>query len=108
MVAYLQLAQFNLDLDIVFVDTTSTYFELDVPDELAELADTVDDDAARPVEAGTRTFGYSKEFRTDLPGGVTLADAASAIRVGRRWQDAVLLSTAACVLVLIAVAMFAA
>jgi hypothetical protein len=58
----------NLDLDIVFVDTTSTYFELDVPDELAELADTVDDDeAARPVEAGTRAFGHSKDFRTDLP-----------------------------------------
>ena len=31
----------NLDLDLVFVDTTSTYFELDVPDELAELQDKV-------------------------------------------------------------------
>jgi len=34
----------NLDLDIVFVDTPSTYFELDVPDHLADLHDTVDDD----------------------------------------------------------------
>jgi hypothetical protein len=58
----------NLDLDIVFVDTTSTYFELDVPDELADLQDTVDDDGiSRPVEHGRRSFGHSKDFRTDLP-----------------------------------------
>jgi hypothetical protein len=37
----------NLDLDIVFVDTTSTYWELDSPDDLAELADPVDDDELR-------------------------------------------------------------
>ncbi len=58
----------NLDLDIVFVDTTSTYFELDVPDELADLQDKLDDDGiTRPVEQGKRTFGHSKDFRTDLP-----------------------------------------
>ena len=58
----------NLDLDIVFVDTTSTYFELDVPDELAALQDNVDDDGvSRPAEAGKRAFGHSKDFRTDLP-----------------------------------------
>jgi hypothetical protein len=58
----------NLDLDIVFVDTTSTYFEVDVPDEFADLADKVDDDGVtRPVEQGTRSFGHSKDFRTDLP-----------------------------------------
>jgi len=58
----------NLDLDIVFVDTTSTYWELDVPDELAELAEKVDDDGvSRPVEQGKRSFGHSKDFRTDLP-----------------------------------------
>ncbi|MBA3249943.1 MAG: IS1634 family transposase [Geodermatophilaceae bacterium] len=58
----------NLDLDIVFVDTTSTYFELDVPDELAQLQDTVEDDeVGRPVEAGSRAFGHSKDFRADLP-----------------------------------------
>jgi hypothetical protein len=34
----------NLDLDIVFVDTTSTYWEVEVADELAELAEDVDDD----------------------------------------------------------------
>jgi len=58
----------NLDLDIIFVDTTSTYFELDVADELADLQDTVDDDGvSRPVEQGKRSFGHSKDFRTDLP-----------------------------------------
>ncbi len=58
----------NLDLDIVFVDTTSTYFELDVPDELAALQDKVDDDGvSHPVEQGKRAFGHSKDHRTDLP-----------------------------------------
>ena len=58
----------NLDLDIVFVDTTSTYWEVDVPDELAELQDKVDDDGvSRPTEQGKRAFGHSKDFRTDLP-----------------------------------------
>ncbi len=58
----------NLDLDIVFVDTTSTYWEVEVPDELAQLQDKVDDDGvSRPVEQGKRAFGHSKDFRTDLP-----------------------------------------
>jgi len=58
----------NLDLDIVFVDTTSTYWEVDVADEVADLADQApDDEVTRPVEAGTRAFGHSKDFRTDLP-----------------------------------------
>jgi hypothetical protein len=58
----------NLDLDIVFVDTTSTYWEVDVPDELADLQDTVDDDGVtRPTEQGKRAFGHSKDFRHDLP-----------------------------------------
>ena len=58
----------NLDLDLIFVDTTSTYFELDVPDELADLQDTVDDDGiSRPAEQAKRAFGHSKDSRTDLP-----------------------------------------
>ncbi len=58
----------NLDLDVVFVGTTSTYFELDVPDELADLQEAVDDDGiSRPVEHGKRCFGHSKDFRTDPP-----------------------------------------
>ena len=58
----------NLDLDIVFVDTTSTYWEVDVADELVDLAETVDDDGITgPVEQGNRAFGHSKDHRTDLP-----------------------------------------
>jgi hypothetical protein len=58
----------NLDLDILFVDTTSTYWELDVADELVDLAKVVDDDGiSRPVEQAKRAFGHSKDFRTDLP-----------------------------------------
>ena len=58
----------NLDLDLIFVDTTSTYWELDGADDLADLAEVVDDDGVtRPVEQGKRAFGHSKDFRTDLP-----------------------------------------
>src|ERR1019366_8280489 len=58
----------NLDLDIVFVDTTSTYWEVDGADQVADLADSVDDDGVtRPVEQANRAFGHSKDFRTDLP-----------------------------------------
>jgi hypothetical protein len=52
----------NLDLDIVFVDTTSTYWELECADTDPELADTVtDDETSSPTEAGTRRFGHSKD-----------------------------------------------
>jgi hypothetical protein len=58
----------NLDLDLVFVDTTSTYFEVDGVEELPELEENTDDDqATSPVESGRRAFGHSKDFRTDLP-----------------------------------------
>jgi DDE family transposase len=58
----------NLDCDIVFVDTTSTYWEVEVADELAELAEGVpEDDLSSPAEAGARTFGHSKDHRDDLP-----------------------------------------
>ncbi len=59
----------NLDLDLVFVDTTSTYWEVDGADDLADLAAPVvdDDGVTRPVEQGRREFGHSKDHRTDLP-----------------------------------------
>jgi len=58
----------NLDLDIVFVDTTSTYWETETADELAELAeDPGDDEVTNPAEAGARAFGHSKDHRADLP-----------------------------------------
>jgi hypothetical protein len=59
----------NLDLDLVFADTTSTYWEVDVPGELADALrpDAADDEQHSPVEAGTRRFGHSKDHRDDLP-----------------------------------------
>jgi IS4 transposase len=59
----------NLDVDIVFVDSTSTYWEVDVPDELSELEPEPqpDDGAAKPVERAARRFGKSKDHRDDLP-----------------------------------------
>ncbi|MFZ0158088.1 MAG: IS1634 family transposase [Kineosporiaceae bacterium] len=59
----------NLDLDIVFVDTTSTYWEVDVPDEVADALreDPDDDQTSSPTEAGARVFGHSKDHRADLP-----------------------------------------
>jgi hypothetical protein len=59
----------NLDVDLVFVDTTSTYWELDVPDELADTLrdEPADDQVSVPAEAPVRTFGHSKDHRGDLP-----------------------------------------
>ena len=59
----------NLDVDIVFVDTTSTYWEVDGADELADLQPEpeADDGACKPVEYGARRFGKSKDHRDDLP-----------------------------------------
>ena len=51
----------NLDLDIVFVDTTSTYWETEVADDEADLAEEPgDDEITSPVQAGTRAFGHSR------------------------------------------------
>jgi hypothetical protein len=65
----------NLEVDLLFFDTTSTYFELDGPDVpvsrdergvvAAEGADTEGQDTAKP--AGFRTYGKSKDSRPDLP-----------------------------------------
>jgi transposase len=50
----------NLEVDLLFFDTTSTYFERDEPD-----SETVDEDGVtRPA---FRTFGHSKDARDDLP-----------------------------------------
>src|SRR5512143_3613317 len=63
----------NLDVDLVFVDTTSTYWQGDVPDELADALreDPVDaadaGEASSPTESGARVFGHSKDHRADLP-----------------------------------------
>lgn len=74
----------NLSCDVIFVDTSSTYWEIDVADDEIELAtDTaarqaqVDASAAGnmgpgPNEAATRRFSkHSKDHRADLPQVVT-------------------------------------
>ncbi|MDQ0956424.1 hypothetical protein QFZ66_002618 [Streptomyces sp. B4I13] len=70
----------NLEVDLLFFDTTSTYFELEEPDEPvarddkgrlqpAEDANPADADASGDAtdQAGFRTFGKSKDSRDDLP-----------------------------------------
>ncbi len=71
----------NLSCDIIFVDTSSTYFECDVADAEAEVdLDSVkdtdetegdqknDSDTQGPSEAATRRFNkHSKDHRPDLP-----------------------------------------
>lgn len=58
----------DLDVGIIFVDTTSTYWELEMAAELAEIADGEDgDDDRLPEEEGARRFGHSKDHRDDLP-----------------------------------------
>lgn len=70
----------NLACDVIFVDTSSTYFEVDLADEEVELAGAVDEAEARaaaatadaaqggPPEAATRRFSkHSKDKRSDLP-----------------------------------------
>ncbi|WP_432824727.1 IS1634 family transposase [Dactylosporangium sp. CA-092794] len=61
----------NLEVDLLFFDTTSTYFELDEPDEPVwrdehgRVVDAGDPVAVR--HAGFRSFGKSKDSRDDLP-----------------------------------------
>jgi hypothetical protein len=72
----------NLSCDVIFVDTSSTYWEVDVADEEIELAGARqseqnmqgapaaagDDGPAVPAEAAVRQFSkHSKDHRSDLP-----------------------------------------
>ena len=58
----------NLDVDVVFVDTTSTYWEMEVAGELAEAADRDGDGGDEaPQETAERRLGHSKDHRDDLP-----------------------------------------
>ena len=58
----------NLEVDILFFDTSSTYWETDSADD-ALLDDDMEggDDAGRAVEGAWRTYGHSKDHRGDLP-----------------------------------------
>ena len=53
----------NLEVDLLFFDTTSTYFERDTEDPGAPDAEGGGED----VESGFRRYGHSKDFRGDLP-----------------------------------------
>src|SRR5450756_836937 len=62
----------NLEVDLLFFDTTSTYFELDEADAPVErsergeaLAAGAEGRAARL--SGFRSYGHSKDHRSDLP-----------------------------------------
>ncbi len=61
----------NLEVDLLFFDTTSTYFCVDEADEpfgrneRGELTGDRDGQAVR--QAGFRSYGHSKDHRDDLP-----------------------------------------
>jgi IS4 transposase len=62
----------NLEVDLLFFDTTSTYFELDEEDEALprdKNGNLTDDEekAAGGKPSGFRVFGKSKDHRDDLP-----------------------------------------
>jgi hypothetical protein len=62
----------NLEVDLLFFDTTSTYFELDEEDEEVprDETGTMTDDLEKAAEgkpAPFRAYGKSKDHRDDLP-----------------------------------------
>ncbi len=61
----------NLEVDILFFDTSSTYWETDSADDALIDDDSDGDDSgdevARAVEGAWRTYGHSKDHRPDLP-----------------------------------------
>jgi predicted GNAT family N-acyltransferase len=62
----------NLKVDLLFFDTTSTYFELDEEDEPVPQAKhgTVTDDEQKAAEGkptGFRAYGKGADHRDDLP-----------------------------------------
>jgi len=62
----------NLEVDLLFFDTTSTYFELDEEDEPVPRDNNgnITDDEQKAAEgrpAGFRAYGKSKDHRDDLP-----------------------------------------
>jgi transposase len=59
----------NLEVDVVFFDTTSTYFETEAPEDLDEQDDARDDQPSEGDEGDgpLRRLGHSKDHRPDLP-----------------------------------------
>ena len=70
--AYFQVTDLlNLEVDLLFFDTTSTYFETEEADEDvprdAEGVRVAPDDERKAGEAGFRTHGKPEDSRDDLP-----------------------------------------
>ncbi len=61
----------NLEVDLLFFDTTSTYFCIDEADDAVERDGRgevlTDDDESSAITTGFRTYGKSKDHRDDLP-----------------------------------------
>ena len=58
---------FNLEVDLIFLDSTSTYFEIEGQDEIEGDAGEGDGEAGElGAEAGWRRRGHSKDKRPDL------------------------------------------
>src|SRR5947209_14521515 len=57
----------NLEVDLLFFDTTSTYFERDTEDPPSPQAQAEGCGDASEKEAGFRRYGHSKDSRPDLP-----------------------------------------
>jgi transposase len=59
---------FNLEVDLLFLDTTTAYFEIEGEDEdvAAEAGDDGADDAADELVSGLRKRGHSKDSRPNL------------------------------------------
>ena len=60
----------NSEVDVIFFDTTSTYFEVETCDDEAGLADEDEDVSGEDAplkEAGQRRLGHSKDHRPDRP-----------------------------------------
>src|SRR5208283_493000 len=68
----------NLEVDLLFFDTTSTYFERETPDP--ELLD--EDGLTHP---SFRTFGHSKDSREDLP-QIVIGMAVTRTGIGGFWR----------------------
>ncbi len=55
----------NLEVDVIFFDTTSTYFEVDVDEDEGDEEEQDGEPAA--AEGPLRRLGHSKDHRPDLP-----------------------------------------
>ncbi|MGH9116128.1 MAG: IS1634 family transposase, partial [Acidimicrobiales bacterium] len=74
LIAELQQAVFsavatllNLEVDILFFDTSSTYWETESTEDALLDAHAETDEGGRAVERAWRTHGHSKDHRPDLP-----------------------------------------